>query len=222
MDNRCGTEPDQFMNPKHAPTGSVVGVVLAAGGSTRLGHPKQLIEIDGIPLILRIVRAAKAVPAIDRIIVVLGANADQIRPLLDPLDVTIIETTQWQAGLSQSIRSAIVTIEARFPETSAALFTLCDQPYLDAAALRAITAAGSTSNCAVVAAEYDNHPGAPCLINRRHFDFLKQLEGDEGARALFKKLDPSELSLVDLPQLSLDLDTPADLDRWNRDQRRDG
>ena len=221
MDNPYEIGPGLFMNPDLNRPGPSVGVILAAGGSKRLGHPKQLIEIGGVPLIVRTVEAALGVVAIDQVIVVLGANADRIRPLLEPLEVTLIETSAWPDGLSQSIRTAVNTIEARLPGTGAALFTLCDQPHLDSAALTEITAAGSASTSSVVAAKYDNHPGAPCLIDRRHFDFLKKLEGDEGARSLFQKISPEDLTLVDLPQLSLDLDTPADLERWHRDQPDD-
>lgn len=186
-----------------------------------MGHPKQLIEIEGESLIERVVQATLAVPELDHLIVVLGANAAAIRPRLLSLPVIVTETSSWQAGLSQSIHAAIDIVDRDFPETQSVLFTLCDQPHLDTAALSAVIEYAAKTVDSVVAAEYDNHPGPPCLIDRCHFNFLRRLEGDQGARALFQQLPADDLALVDLPQLALDLDTPKDLARWRREQTDD-
>jgi molybdenum cofactor cytidylyltransferase len=206
------------MTPDSGSGTKFVGVVLAAGSSQRLGHPKQLVKVDGSPLIVRAASALLDVPDITRVVVVLGAHAAKIRPLLDSLPVKIIEISDWKEGLSRSLRTGIAEIQDNMPSAEAALFTLCDQPALDHQAIQSLVDTKKNSSAGIVAARYDGHPGAPCLVNRRYFEFLSQIEGDQGARALFSAVDPSEIALVDLPHLSLDLDAPEDLRQW-RDSR---
>ena len=202
------------------PDGSskIVGVVLAAGESRRLGQPKQLVEIKDTPLVLRATNALLSVLEITEVVVVLGAHAAEIRPLINALPVHIIEISDWEVGLSRSIGAGIREIRDNNSTASAALFTLCDQPALDYRAIQSLVDIAKKSSASIVAAQYDGHPGAPCLIDQRHFEFLSQIEGDQGARVLFSRVGPEEIALADLPQLSLDIDTPLDLQRW-RDSR---
>ena len=200
--------PDSRNGPR------IVGVVLAAGASQRLGHPKQLVEVEGSPLIIRAANALVAVAEITEVVVVLGAHAGEIRPPLESLPVKIIEISDWEEGLSRSLRAGIAEIRHHIPTADAALFTLCDQPALDHRAIQSLVDTSKNSPTSIVAAGYDGNPGAPCLVNRQHFEFLSHIDGDQGARALFSAVDSSEIALVDLPHLSVDLDTPEDLQRW--------
>ncbi|MBT5903856.1 MAG: nucleotidyltransferase family protein [Opitutaceae bacterium] len=208
------------MTSESCSAGKIVGVVLAAGGSKRLGHPKQLVEIDGSPLIVRAVDALLAVPEITDILVILGAHAAKIRPLLSSCSraVQLVDVPDWNDGLSRSIRAALAEIGRNIPDARSALFTLCDQPNLDHRAIKALVATAESTPASIVAAQYDGHPGAPCLIDQRHFEFLSRIEGDQGARALFSAVNPADIAGVDLPQLSLDLDTPEDLQQWQNSQ----
>lgn len=208
-----------MMSEINTAPGGTVGIILAAGGSRRMGQPKQLIKINGTPLIVRTIQAAMAIPELNHIVVVLGAAEDVIRPHIEALPVTIITCPTWDQGRAESMRRAIEVMERDAAGCDAALFMLCDQPRLDTAALQQLIRARTETGRRVVAARYNTHPGAPCLIDRTHFNALKRITGDQGARALLNQLAPTEITLVDLPQLALDLDTPADLQRWRQQEK---
>jgi molybdenum cofactor cytidylyltransferase len=184
-------------------------VILAAGASTRMGTPKQLIEIDGRPLVIRAVEAALASPAWP-VVVVLGANAEKIRPLLSRLPVQIAENPEWAEGMAASIRAGVTTLRHFSRALDGALVALCDQPAFSTATIAELLAAQRATDRSIVAARYSGRHGAPSLFLREHFATLAHLTGEFGARDLLNG-DPARVAAVDLPSLALDLDTPADL-----------
>lgn len=184
-------------------------VILAAGASSRLGQPKQLLELDGRPLLVRTVEAALASAAWP-VVVVLGANAEAIRPVLAGLPVLVTENAAWPEGMAASIRAGTETLQQFSRHLDAALVALCDQPAFSATIIAQLVAAQHASGRSIVAARYSGRLGAPALFLRRHFSTLASLTGEEGARALLNG-DPAEITAVDLPALALDLDTPADV-----------
>ncbi len=184
-------------------------LILAAGASSRLGQPKQLLEIDGRPLLVRTVEAALA-SASWPVVVVLGANAEAIRPVLAGLPVLVTENAAWPEGMAASIRAGTETLQQFSRHLDAALVALCDQPAFSAAIIAQLVAAQHDSGRSIVAARYSGRLGAPALFLRRHFSTLASLTGEEGARTLLNG-DPAEITAVDLPALALDLDTPADV-----------
>jgi molybdenum cofactor cytidylyltransferase len=183
-------------------------VILAAGASTRMGTPKQLLEIAGRPLLVRAVEAALASPAWP-VVVVLGANAEKIRPVLARLPVLTTENPAWAEGMASSIRAGVTTLQQFSRRLDAALIALCDQPAFSADTIAQLVAAQRTTGRSIVAARYAGRHGAPAVFLREHFDTLAHLTGEEGARALLNG-DPERVAAVDLPALALDLDTPAD------------
>lgn len=184
-------------------------VVLAAGASTRMGVPKQLVTIDGKPLLLRAVEAALASP-VWPVVVVLGANAEQIRPTLARLPVLVTENPAWAEGMAASIRAGVTTLQQFSRHLDAALLALCDQPAFSPSTIAQLIAAQKATGCSIAAARYEGRNGAPALFRREHFATLTGLTGEEGARALLND-DPNRVAAVELPELGLDLDTPADL-----------
>lgn len=184
-------------------------LILAAGASSRLGQPKQLLEIDGRPLLVRTVEAALASTSWP-VVVVLGAHAEAIRPVLAGLPVLVTENAAWPEGMAASIRAGTETLQQFSRHLDAALVALCDQPAFSAAIVAQLVAAHQDSGRSIVAARYSGRLGAPALFLRRHFPTLASLTGEEGARALLNG-DPAEITAVDLPELALDLDTPADI-----------
>jgi molybdenum cofactor cytidylyltransferase len=193
-------------------------VILAAGESARMGTPKQLLLLDGRPLLVRAIEAALASPAWP-VVVVLGAHAEKIRPLLARLPVLIAENPAWSEGMASSIRVGVTTLQQFSRQLDAALVALCDQPAFSADTIGQLVAAQRTSGRSVVAARYAGRQGAPALFLREHFDTLTHLTGEEGARALLngtpglsaEALAKEErVATVDLPALALDLDTPED------------
>jgi len=183
-------------------------VILAAGASTRMGQPKQLLELAGRPLLLRAIDAALASPAWP-VVVVLGAHAAQIRPLLARLPVLIAETPEWSEGMAASIRAGVAMLRQFSRALDGALVALCDQPAFSADVIAQLVAAQRTTGHSIAAAHYNNRHGAPALFLREHFDTLTHLTGEAGARALLNDT-PERVASVALPALALDLDTPAD------------
>jgi CTP:molybdopterin cytidylyltransferase MocA len=186
-------------------------VILAAGASRRMGSPKQLIELDGKPLIVRAAEAALAAQ-VWPVVVVLGAHAAAIRPVLAHLPVLIVENSAWSEGMASSIREGISAIRQFSRGIDAAILALCDQPAFSAETVARLLQGHRTTGRGIVAARYDGRLGAPALFTREHFAALAALTGEEGARDLING-DPVRVATVDLPELAHDLDTPADLNR---------
>lgn len=183
-------------------------VILAAGASTRMGVPKQLLELKGKPLIVRAVEAALASSAWP-VVVVLGANAEKIRSALTRLPVIVAESSAWSEGMAASIRTGVTTLQQFSRSLDAGLFALCDQPGFTADTIAQLLAAQQSTGRGIVAARYSQRNGAPALFLRQHFSELGALTGEEGARALLNG-DPSRVTAVDLPELAVDIDTPED------------
>lgn len=183
-------------------------IILAAGASTRMGQPKQLLLVAGRPLIVRAAEAALAGGAWP-VVVVLGAHAEQIRPALARLPVLITENSAWPEGMASSIRAGITTLGQFSRTLDAALIALCDQPAFSAAVIAQLIAAQRTTRRSIVASRYNSRHGAPALLLREHFPALTALTGESGARDLLNG-SPERVATVDLPALAHDLDTPAD------------
>lgn len=183
-------------------------IILAAGGSSRMGQPKQLMLCGGQPLVVRAAEAALTSPAWP-VVVVLGANAAAIRPALSRLAVLIAENPAWAEGMASSIRAGIAALQQFSRSLDAALLALCDQPAFSDDIIRRLVAAQSSTGRGIVAANYRGRNAAPALFRREYFSQLAALTGEEGARHLLNG-DPSQVAAVPLPELALDLDTPQD------------
>lgn len=190
----------------HATDDAVVAV-LAAGGSRRLGTPKQLVAYRGRPL-LQVVTSAACAAAVARAAVVLGARAAEIAPCLCSLDVDVLVNDQWQGGLASSIRRATAWAMAR--NAAALLLVSGDQPYLEAAHLDALLAAHRASGRAV-ASHYAGVRGIPALFPRPYFSRLLELRGDSGAASLLRGSEV--VDEVSWPAGAFDVDEPADAAR---------
>ena len=184
-------------------------IILAAGASIRLGQPKQLVLIDGEPLLLRAVDAALGSDAWP-VVVVLGAHAEKIRPLLARRPVLVAENPAWAEGMASSIRTGIETLCQFSRALDAALIALCDQPAFSADIIARLVATQRATSRSIVAAHYSGRLAAPALFLRQHFPSLTALTGEAGARALLHSAS-NEIAGVDLPELARDIDTPADL-----------
>jgi molybdenum cofactor cytidylyltransferase len=183
-------------------------VILAAGASTRMGTPKQLLRVDGRTLLRRTVDAVLASPAWP-VVVVLGAHLDSIRPEVARLPVLIVENGAWEEGLASSIRAGARVLESFSLSLDAALLVLCDQPNLSPDAITRLAAVPVDSGKTIVAARYGDHSGPPALFARRHFQELMELRGPGGARPMLAR-HADLVAMIDLPELAADLDTPAD------------
>lgn len=188
----------------------IAAVVLAAGGSARMGRPKQLIYHDGEPLIARAARSAIDAGA-EPVIVVLGANAAEIQPVIPRLaGIRTIVNPEWETGLASSLAAglrAAVGDEA----CDGVLVTLADQPLVTGEMLRTLIRAFH-AGARIVASGYEGVPGVPALFGREHVSELMELTGDTGAGPWLRSRSP-EVTIVPLEGAALDLDTPADAAR---------
>lgn len=181
-------------------------LLLAAGGSRRLGQPKQLLPIDGETLVHRAARLALAtVPA--EAVIVLGAEAAAVADAVADLPLRRVHCADWTMGMGASLREGLGALG---PACEGALVLLCDQPALDAAHLQALLAAWRRDPRRAVASAYAGVLGVPALLPRRWFEPLAMLDGDRGARDLLRQR-AGEVTAVDAPALSQDIDLPGDL-----------
>lgn len=189
----------------------VAGLVLAAGASSRLGAPKQLVVHRGQPLVRRAANAvveAGAHPAI----VVLGAHAELIAPVLrDAPQVVTVLNKRWQTGLASSLATGVREAMRIDPQVAGVLITVVDQPFVDAAALRRLLDAFVRTH-RIVAAEYAETVGVPAVIGREYFAELLALAGDGGA-GTWMRSHAEPVHRVRLPDASLDIDTAEDAAR---------
>jgi len=187
-------------------------VVLAAGGSTRLGRAKQLVQRRMRPLLLETCRTAMSIRPITTVIV-LGADALRLRRLLRARCKALhfVKNGAWQDGMAGSLRLGLKHLP---PRCRAALVLLCDQPDVGPVAVRRLCAAWQRRPRLPAAACYASKVGAPAILPRRLWSKLDALTGDQGARSILRGMPA--ITLVDMPEAELDLDTPADLARFER------
>jgi molybdenum cofactor cytidylyltransferase len=184
-------------------------IILAAGASGRLGKPKQNLIYKGKTLLqsaVNIANDSKCIP----VLVVLGANADEIQPTIEKLPVTILHNKIWQEGIASSIRLGIAELEKIEPKVDSAILMLCDQPFVDAELINKLIQ--SKSEKGIVASAYNDTIGVPVLFDACYFEELLQLKGDEGAKKLLLK-HPDDVVMIPFPLGSVDIDTIEDYEK---------
>jgi len=182
----------------------IAGVVLAAGRGSRFGDaPKQLAELDGRPLLEHVVHAACAVPALERIVVVLGAHADAVRERVDLLDAEPVVCADWEAGQARSLRCGLEALAG----ARKVLVLLGDQPRVTPQVIARFVDEPPGSRAA-----YDGVPGHPVVLGPALLRAARTLEGDRGLR------DLTRWRLVECGHLASgrDVDTPEDLEALRR------
>lgn len=182
-----------------------VALVLAAGGSSRLGMPKQLLLRDGETLIHRAVRLAAATDP-SRVIVVLGANHERLAT--EPADIphVAVVNTDWHMGLAGSLRAAA----SHIPHGHAVLVVACDQPALEEHHLRALLAGADAVPARSAATDIGGVPGIPAVVPGEWFAEL-DAQGDRGFRDRLRSLPADAVFRLQAPELAKDIDTPAEL-----------
>lgn len=186
-------------------------IVLAAGGSSRMGRSKLLLELGGVSLLRRVARAAVDA-AVGPVVVVLGEDAERARPELDGLACAIVADPALPArGMNASLAAGVAAVPA---PASGAVVLLADMPLVDAAAIRAVVERHRATGAPLVATRYGDALAPPVLYHRALFpDLAAGGEGDGAGRALLRR-HGARVEVVDAPAEALaDVDGPADLER---------
>ncbi|HUA69614.1 MAG TPA: nucleotidyltransferase family protein [Solirubrobacteraceae bacterium] len=178
------------------------GLVLAAGGSKRLGQPKQLLPYGPATLLDHVLGTARAC-RFDQLICVVGGSATQITATVDLKDVRVVENDHFGEGCSSSIAAALTAVD---PRCDVLVLMLGDQPGVSAATVTKLLAGRGDS--ALAACAYDDGRGHPLAFACRTFDQLAALHGDRG---VWKLLDRAGDEVVDVPVGGL---IPRDVDTW--------
>ena len=186
--------------------GSLHAIVLAGGASTRFGSAKQLVRIGDRPLLSLVAgRAAEVVG--QALLIVLGAQAAELTPLLKHSGGSTVVNRDWREGLASSIRAGVARLP---PSCAGVLLVLADQACVTAEDLRRLAGAWRRQPLCIAAAQYGGTLGAPAIFPRHLFSELSDLRGDSGARVLLKRHADS-LVRVPMTSAAFDLDTPDDL-----------
>ncbi len=196
----------------------ISGIILAAGASTRMGRPKQLLTLGGRCLLQHVIDTAAAAAGLDEIIVVLGHRADEIRRVLQlpaGRHVRIVVAADFAQGQSASLRAGL---RAAHASAVAAAILLADQPRMTAALIDRTAAAFLVADAPIARPAYrapsgDGFPGHPVFLARRVWPEIKRLEGDQGARALIRAHPEWVLEIPVEGRAPADIDTWADYER---------
>ena len=182
-------------------------VILAAGSSSRLGRPKQLLLHEGQTLVRRTTRAALAAGC-EPVVVVLGSEREKIATELVELAIEIVRNEQWQRGMGSSIRAGVKAASG----CDAVVLLACDQPYVSAALLQRLIATYEKTQTPIVASAYAQTRGVPALFARSFFPALLSLGDEQGAKAIIAAAPATEVAVIDFPEGAIDIDTPQDYD----------
>ncbi len=189
-------------------------MLLAAGSSTRLGKPKQLLAYNGKSLLRHSIEVA-AGAGIQALITVLGGNADLLIPEIDSNNTLVVINKNWKDGMATSISTGLSALLEKYPVMENSIFMTCDQPFVNASLLNDLIITHQQTGKPIVASSYDGILGVPVLFNKTFFAKLLQLQGDTGAKKIIQQ-HITEVATVEFPKGKIDIDTMEDYENLLR------
>lgn len=191
-------------------------IILAAGNSSRLGQPKQLLTYQGKTL-LTIVSEEALKTSYRPIIVVLGAYADEISKAHRDPQISYVVNDNWQAGMASSIFTGLTALLDKNKALENVIIAVADQVFITARIFENLTENYQLTSKGIVASSYGETEGTPVLFNKKYFAQLLQLNGNMGAKKILAE-NPSDMSTVSFEKGHIDIDTATDYHNLNQNQ----
>jgi molybdenum cofactor cytidylyltransferase len=189
----------------------IAAVIVAAGESSRLGQPKQLLNVRGKTLVRGAVDAAIEANC-SPVIVVTGDAHAEIKNALTATNAILVQNSQWKQGVGTSIRAGIQHLLGNAPGVDAAVLLVCDQPFVDRDLVIGLIGLHSDTGKPIVASAYADTLGVPALFDASIFRELLRLDGDSGAKTIILS-NRARVAEFSFPKGDVDIDTPQDLER---------
>lgn len=185
-------------------------IILAAGASTRLGRSKQTLPYKDSTLLNHTIEVALN-SALGPVLVVVGANQEEILPHIQKEQVEIIVNTEYAEGIASSIRAGIGFVQEHLKQCNDVILMVCDQPHVDQQLLKSLVNVKAATGKPLAACVYKETVGVPALFDKQFFSHLLSLNGEEGGKKiLMQNID--SIATVPFPLGEVDIDTDADAD----------
>jgi molybdenum cofactor cytidylyltransferase len=190
-------------------------IILAAGSSSRFNGVKQLSMHHDRTFIRHAL--SEAANAEKNTIVVLGANVEEVKREIADLDAQAVFNSHWEEGISSSIRCGLNALLKGDPDAEAAIFMVCDQPFVSSSLLKELMATYAATNKQIVASAYGNTFGTPVLFEKTFFPALLSLKGQSGAKKVISENMGSTVTVA-FPMGTIDIDTKNDYEALQKNQ----
>lgn len=182
-------------------------LIVAAGNSSRLGEPKQLLKFKGKTLLRNVVE--EAIKVSQSVVVVTGSGHSQISKEIEDLKVKIVENIHWNEGMGSSIKIGLTQLLNEFPEVQNIIISVCDQPFIEASIFSDLIQMQKDSQKGIVASKYSDTLGTPVLFTKKYFEELSRLSGQEGAKKMIQKFK-DDIAEINFEKGAIDIDTQTD------------
>lgn len=183
-------------------------MILAAGSSSRLGKPKQLVEFKSLPLLQNVLNIAEKL-SFDTKILVLGANSERIKDQIEIGNFEVVYNEEWEEGMASSIRKGI---QYSKKDLDHMMILVSDQPLISSENLEKLIEKQLESKAEATFSEYDGNIGVPAIFSKAIFSELAALKGDQGAKKLIVD-EKLRFETVKFEGGNFDVDTKEDVEK---------
>ena len=191
---------------------NIIALIPAAGSSSRMGVPKQLLKWKNTTLLGHAIASSQAIP-VSKTVVVLGANFDRIFNEIKHLDIHVLENKDWQDGLGKSIATGVSFVRRNIPDCEGILILLPDQPTIETAYLKSLFDTFMPGTGQIIATSYNNgNRGVPALFDKMYFNELAVLKDDKGAKSILNTYT-EHVEVLNAGHVISDIDTLEDYER---------